>query len=77
MQTIRAITHEALSNRVFTAQHERAISTLLIRHQYTADDLLRLSDLMDALQSDRVRVQTHRTTLSRLFDSWVVARTLH
>lgn len=77
MQTIQAITCEALSTQVFTAQHERAISTLLIRHQYTDVDLLRLSDLIDALQSDRVRVQTNRTTLSRLFESWVMARKLH
>lgn len=77
MPTIQTITAEALSNRVFTARHEREITTLLIRHQYTDSDLIRLSDLMDAMQSDRVRVQTQRTTLSRLFESWVMARTPH
>lgn len=47
--TIRTIVREVIETRVFTAQQEELINTLVQHKQFTADDMRTLGDLIEAL----------------------------
>lgn len=47
--TIRTIVQEVIETRIFTAQQEELINSMVQRQQFTADDMRTLGDLIEAL----------------------------